>query len=865
LTTTAEKTLPVEAAVARRPAAEDSGRMSRRQTLEALSGMLLAMFTAFLSSTIVSNALPTIITDLHGTQSQYTWVVTATLLASTATTPIWGKLADLFSKKLLVQLSITIFTVGSILAGFSQSVETLIGWRVLQGIGLGGLQALIMIVMAAMISPRERGRYTGLISTVMSVAPVAGPLIGGLIVDTDWLGWRWCFWVGAPLAVLALVVVQRTLNLPVVKRKVSIDYLGAALVASGVSALLIWVTLAGNQFAWNSTTSYALAALGAVLIVLFVVVEARAKEPIIPLRLFRDRTTTLAILASISVGVAMFGGAVFLGQYFQIARGVSPTAAGLLTLPMILGSMIAATGSGALITRYGRWKIYLVLGGVFLLAGFGLLATIDHSTDLVLLGTFLFVLGLGMGMSMQNLVLAVQNSVAASDLGAASSAVTFFRSMGGTIGVSVLGAVLASRVGELTTEGLSAAGVAVPAGGAGIGNLNELPDTIAGIVRAAYGDATALTFLIGAALAVVTLLAVLAIREVPLRTETGIERERAEAQALSGQAPGEMSSPNGTGAHANGSVNGVASGWERAAASNGNGRHVGDADGRHAADRPSPRPRSAPDVHGTVSRGDGTALSEAVVTVTDQRGRQEGSTTTGRDGAYRVPLPAGGTYLVVASSDALDPYAALVPVADQPVRHDIVLSAGSAVQGLVTCGDDAAPVPGACVTLIDAQGAVAGATRSDGRGRYRIPGVPEGQYTLAATAPGHPPLAVSVRLSRGRSTERDLALPGRAVLRGTVIATGALVGHALATLVDAEGRVVASAVTGPDGTFEFADLPAGTYTLTARGYDPVTQVVHVAAGAVATAVVELVPPSVEAERVNRGGELASGSVAQRVG
>jgi EmrB/QacA subfamily drug resistance transporter len=529
LTTTAE-TKPPGAAEQR--VATDGGRMSRRQTLEALSGMLLAMFTAFLSSTIVSNALPTIITDLHGTQSQYTWVVTATLLASTATTPIWGKLADLFSKKLLVQLSITIFTVGSIFAGFSQSVGTLIGWRVLQGLGLGGLQALIMIVMAAMISPRERGRYTGVVSTVMSVAPVAGPLIGGLIVDTEWLGWRWCFWVGAPLAVAALVLVQRTLNLPVVKREVSIDYLGAALIAGGVSALLILVTLAGNQFAWGSTTSLALAGIGVVLIGLFLVVETRVKEPIIPLRLFRDRTTTLATLASVAVGVAMFGGAVFLGQYFQIARGYSPTTAGLLTLPMIIGSMISATGSGSLITRYGKWKIYLVLGGAFMLAGFGMLATIDHDTNIVLIGVFLFVLGFGMGMSMQNLVLAVQNSVAASDLGAASSTVTFFRSMGGTVGVSVLGAVLASRVGELTTEGLATAGLLVPAGGigeVGIGSLNELSPAVAGIVRAAYGDATALVFLISGVLAIVTFLAVLAIREVPLRTETGMERERAEA------------------------------------------------------------------------------------------------------------------------------------------------------------------------------------------------------------------------------------------------------------------------------------------------------------------------------------------------
>src|SRR5690348_15293766 len=311
--------------------------MSHRQVLLALSGMLLAMFTAFLSSTIVSNALPTIIVDLHGSQHQYTWVITATLLASTATTPIWGKLADLVSKKLLVQLSIGIFTGGSILAGFSTSMDVLIACRALQGLGLGGLQSLIMIVIGAMISPRERGRYTGPIAGVMSVATVAGPLLGGLIVDSA-LGWRWCFWVGAPLAVLSLVVVQRTLDVPVLKREVSIDYLGAALIAGGVCDLLIWITLGGTEFAWGSSTSLWLAALGVVLLAAAVVVESRAKEPVIPLRLFRDRTTTLATIGSIAVGVALFGGAVFLGQYFQIARGYSPTAAGLLTLPMIIGS-----------------------------------------------------------------------------------------------------------------------------------------------------------------------------------------------------------------------------------------------------------------------------------------------------------------------------------------------------------------------------------------------------------------------------------------------------------------------------------------------------------------------------------------------
>jgi EmrB/QacA subfamily drug resistance transporter len=500
--------------------------MTKRQTLEALSGMLLAMFTAFLSATIVSTALPVIVVALHGSQHQYTWVVTATLLSSTASTPIWGKLADLFDKKLLVQLSIVIYIGGSVFAGFSPSMEVLIAWRAIQGLGLGGLQALIIITIAAMISPRERGRYTGPIATVMSAAPVLGPLIGGLVVDAPWLGWRWCFWIGVPLAVVALVVVQRTLDVPVVRRTVSIDYLGAVLIAAGVCDLLIWVTLAGTDFAWSSGTSLLLAAIGLAALAAALVVESRAKETIVPLRLFRDRTTTLATVGSIAVGVAMFGGAVFLGQYFQIARGFSPTRSGLLTLPMIVGSTLSSTVSGILITKLGRWKGFLVGGAVLMVGSFGLLATIDHSTSLVLIGAYLFLLGVGLGMAMQNLVLAVQNTVAARDLGAASSTVSFFRSLGGTVGVSVLGAVLATHVATLTAGRLPAG-----SGPASIANLAELPADVAAVVRGAYGDGTALIFLVAAVLSVVTLVAVLAIKEVPLLTQTGAERAQQEAAA----------------------------------------------------------------------------------------------------------------------------------------------------------------------------------------------------------------------------------------------------------------------------------------------------------------------------------------------
>ncbi|WP_164700086.1 MFS transporter [Modestobacter sp. KNN46-3] len=523
--------------------AEQQGRMTHRQILSALSGMLLAMFVAFLSSTVVSNALPTIITDLRGSQSQYTWVVTATLLASTASTPIWGKLADLFSKKLLIQIAIVVFVVGSMLAGLSQSLPTLIGWRVLQGLGLGGLQALVQIAMAAMISPRERGRYSGLLGSVMAVATVGGPLIGGLLVDTSWLGWRWCFFVGVPFALVALVLLQRTLHLPVTRRAVSIDYLGATFLTAGVSALLIWVTLAGDSFAWASLETALFVGGGVLALVAFVVAELRAEEPIVPLRLFRDRTTTLAIIASVAIGVAMFGSTVFLGQYLQISRGYSPTAAGLLTIPMVGGLLVSSTVSGILITRTGFWKRYLVAGSLLVALGFGLLATIDHATNMVVLGVFLAVLGVGIGMTMQNLVLAVQNTVAATDLGAASSAVAFFRSLGGTIGVSVLGAVLSSRVGTLIRSGLSDVPGASAAAGSqeiGLADLADAPAPIRALIQVSYGDATGRVFLIAALLSLITIVAVLLIREVALRTETGDERLRSEGGATSGGATAEV-------------------------------------------------------------------------------------------------------------------------------------------------------------------------------------------------------------------------------------------------------------------------------------------------------------------------------------
>jgi predicted MFS family arabinose efflux permease len=339
--------------------------------------------------------------------------------------------------------------------------------------------------------------------------------------------------VGVPFAAVALVLLQRTLHLPVTKRVVHIDYMGAALLTAGVSALLIWVTLAGDSFAWMSTETALFVGGGLLAIAAFIVTETRAKEPIVPLRLFRDRTTTLAIVASMAVGVAMFGSSVFLGQYLQISRGYSPTAAGLLTVPMIAGLLLSSTVSGFLITRTGRWKRFLVAGSILVVAGFGMLSTIDHETNMVVLGAFLFTLGVGIGMTMQNLVLAVQNTVAATDLGAASSAVAFFRSLGGTIGVSVLGAVLSSHVGELITKGLTAipgaAAAASSSGSVGLADFSDAPPVIQDLIRVSYGDATGRIFLISTVVAAIAVVAIVFIREVALRTQSGTARLEAEA------------------------------------------------------------------------------------------------------------------------------------------------------------------------------------------------------------------------------------------------------------------------------------------------------------------------------------------------
>ncbi|GAA4791599.1 MDR family MFS transporter [Actinomycetospora chlora] len=635
-----------------------------RHVLVALSGLLMALFVAILSSTIVSNALPRILADLGGTQAQYTWVVTASLLAMTASTPIWGKLADLFSKKLLVQLAITLFIVGSMLCGLTTGTGELIGFRVVQGLGMGGLMALAQVVIAAIIPPRERGRYSGYLGAIMAVATVGGPLIGGVIVDT--IGWRWCFYVTVPIAVVALVVLQRTLTVPTVKREVHIDYLGAVLIAAGVSALLIWTSLAGHQFAWGSWASVAWVGGGVLALVLAVVVESRVREPIVPLHLFRNPTVALATVAGLFVGVAMFGSTVYLSQFFQLARGATATEAGLLTLPMIAGLFLSSTIVGQLISRYGRWKPYLVGGGVLLTAGL-LLEGLFVSATLPygLLAVFMAMVGVGVGATQQNLVLAVQNQVALSEMGAASSTVAFFRSLGGAAGVAALGALLSSQVTSSISDGLARLGVPASATASSSGqipNLATLPAPIRTVIENAYGDAIGLLFLVAAPLALIALIAIVLLREVPLRSTIDIEETGAGT-------PEETSVPD-----------------------------------TRTGPVTTPVPVSRPLLSGTV-RHDGRPAAGAVLTVVDADGRQLGRSVADREGRYAAYGSAPGRPHLLVVQWHGTPHVEALGGATGPQRRDIVLTSDA--------GPDTGPDSGrhARVAALDTPTVALGAER----------------------------------------------------------------------------------------------------------------------------------------------------------
>ncbi|MFD9076368.1 MFS transporter [Streptomyces lasiicapitis] len=809
----------------------DGAPMSHRQIMEALSGLLLGMFVAILSSTIVSNALPEIIGDLGGGQSAYTWVVTAALLSMTASTPLWGKLSDLFSKKTLVQIALVIFVLGSAAAGLSQNAGMLIACRVVQGIGVGGLSALAQIVMAAMISPRERGRYSGYLGATFAVATVGGPLLGGVITDTSWLGWRWCFYVGVPFAIIALIVLQKTLKLPVVKREVKVDWAGAFFITAAVSLLLVWVTFAGSgagkKYEWLSWQSYAMVGGAIALGLLFLLVESKASEPIIPLRLFRNRTIALASVASLFVGVAMFAGTVFFSQYFQLARGKSPTMSGVMTIPMIAGLFVSSTVSGQLITKTGKWKAWLVSGGVLLTAGLGLLGTMRYDTAYWHIAIYMVLMGLGIGMMMQNLVLCTQNQVAPQDIGAASSVVTFFRSLGGAMGVSALGAVMSTRITDYVKDGLADLGPKAAAfghggtGGGGIPDLDALPAPFRTVMESAYGHGIADVFLIAAPIAFAAFLVTLFIKEVPLRSAGAVAQaaessstEAPAAPAVSAAAPAaEEPVLASVAAHTGPTAETGPDATQRLAA-------VASVAGTGSGDAPAQATGGVP-VRGFVRGAESAPVPRAAVTLISLGGRQLGRAVAQDDGSYAVDAPGAGSYVLIASADGFQPQASTVVVGEEPLAYDLLLSGTSGLTGVVRTADAKLPVAGAMVVVTDVRGDVLATGSSGEQGDFGFAELVPGPVTVAVNAAGHRPVALPVEVSTVGVTRVEVELRSGARVLGTVRAAGEPLNGARVTLVDAAGNVVATATTGTDGEYAFTDLDGGEYTVIATGYPPV--------------------------------------------
>lgn len=625
--------------------------------------------------------------------------------------------------------------------------------RVVQGIGVGGLSALAQIVMAAMISPRERGRYSGYLGAVFAVATVGGPLLGGVITDTSWMGWRWCFYVGVPFAIIALIVLQKTLKLPVVKREgVKIDWSGAFFISAAVSLLLLWVTFAGDKYDWISWQTWTMLGGTVVLAALFLLIESKAREPIIPLRLFRNRTITLASAASLFVGIGMFAGTVFFSQYFQLARDKSPTMSGVMTIPMIAGLFLSSTVSGQIITKTGRWKAWLVSGGFLLTAGLGFLGTIRYDTEYWHIAIFMFVMGLGIGMMMQNLVLATQNQVAPADLGAASSVVTFFRSLGGAIGVSALGAVLGNRVTHYVKDGLADLGPEGAAfghggtGGGGIPDLDKLPAPFRTVMEVAYGHGVADVFLYAAPAALVAFVLTLFIKEVALKTRAGNDNAPAEVSA----ATESVEATAGTALIAGGTagVTSVDTAEETAAT--------------------GPTTVQGTPVRGVVRGAEGAPVARAAVTLISLGGRQLGRSVAQADGGYVLDAPASGSYVLIASADGFQPQASTVVVGDEPLAFDILLAGTSGLSGTVRTDEGNAPVQGAMVLVTDVRGDVLATGVSGEAGEFTFGELIPGSVTVAVTAAGYRPLALPVEVGGQGVTRVDVALRSGALVQGVV-------------------------------------------------------------------------------------------------
>jgi EmrB/QacA subfamily drug resistance transporter len=500
-------------------AGEDEAAAARPRSVRVvLMALMIAMLLAMLDNMIIGTAMPTIVGELGGL-AHLSWVVTAYTLATAASTPIWGKLGDMYGRKGVFLTSIVIFLIGSVLSGMAQDMGQLIGFRAVQGLGAGGLMVGVMAIIGDLIPPRERGRYQGMMAGVMALAMIGGPLVGGTI--TDHLGWRWSFYINLPLGAVALAMVTAVLHLPErpPAARSSIDYLGAALLTTAITSTVLVTTWGGTEYAWGSPEVLGLTALGLASLVAFLFAERRAADPVLPLHIFRSRNFTLMSVIGFLSGFAMFGGVLYLPLFQQAVQGASATNSGLLLLPLLLSMMAVSLIAGRVTTHSGRYKVFPIAGGALMVTGMFLLAQMDTGTSRLVSGLYMAVLGAGLGFLMQITMLVAQNSVEMKDMGVASSAATLFRTLGGSFGVALMGSLFTTRVQDAMADRLGEAGAGATAGSAQLdaASLAKLPEAVREAYQHAVAVGTSAAFLLGAAVAVLGFAAAWFVKEVPLK------------------------------------------------------------------------------------------------------------------------------------------------------------------------------------------------------------------------------------------------------------------------------------------------------------------------------------------------------------